>query len=84
MRLCGIGRIAPQRVIVADAMRVMPDIVACRFIAPRLERILDFYADPFAQRIERRLGDSGELPIKFLPIQCLRHYLPRFICFLTI
>ena len=48
-----ILRIAPERVIVADAMRIMADIVARGLVAPRLDRLLDLDADALA-----KLGQS--------------------------
>ena len=37
----GIRWIAPQRVVVTNAVSVMTDVVACCFVAPWFERILD-------------------------------------------
>ena len=34
-----VVRIAPQRIVVADAVRVVADVVARRLVAPRLERV---------------------------------------------
>src|SRR5262249_22811203 len=53
----GIAGIAPQRIIVADAVRPMADIVARGVVAPRLERVLNRYADELTQLSETLVGD---------------------------
>src|SRR5207249_1840848 len=56
----GAGRIvgiAPERVVVADAVGVVADAVACRLVAPGLERVGDLDADPAAQVVQALLGD---------------------------
>jgi hypothetical protein len=55
--LPGIGRIAPQRVVVADAMGVVTDGVTGRLVVPRLHRVGDLDADARAQVVETLLGD---------------------------
>ena len=58
--LVGIGRIGPQRVVVADAVGVVTDGVARRLVVPRLERIGDRNADALAQIVQPLFGDLGE------------------------
>jgi hypothetical protein len=55
-----VGRVAPERVVVADAVGVVADIVAGGLVAPRLERVGDGDADAAAQVVEALLGDLGE------------------------
>src|SRR3546814_10136615 len=55
-----VVRIAPQRVVVADAMRVVADVVARGLMAPRLGGVFDFVANALAQGIEALLRDPGK------------------------
>ncbi len=55
-----VVRIAPQRIVVADAVRVVPDVVAGRLVAPRLLRGADLDADALAQVVQALLGDLRE------------------------
>ena len=59
-RFLGIGRIGPQRVVVADAVRVVANAVARRLVIPRLDRIGDRHADALAKVVETLFGDLGE------------------------
>ena len=52
--------ITPQRIVVANPVRVVTDTVARGLVAPRLEGIGDLDADAPAQVIERVVGDLGE------------------------
>ena len=58
--LLGVGRIGPQRVVVADAVRVVTNGVARRLVVPRLHRIGDRDADALAQVVESLFGDFRE------------------------
>ncbi len=53
----GVLGIAPERVVVADTVRVVAQVVARGLVAPRLERVRDLDADPAAQVLEALLGD---------------------------
>src|SRR4029077_2741533 len=55
-----VGRVAPERVVVADAVRVVADVVAGGLVAPGLEGVGDRHPDPPAQVVEALLGDLGE------------------------
>src|SRR3546814_11674814 len=55
----GVVRVAPQRVVVADAVRVVADVVARGLMAPGLGGVVDFVAAARAQRIEAVLRDLG-------------------------
>ncbi len=55
-----VGRVAPERVVVADAVGVVADVVAGGLVAPRLERVGDGHADAPAQVLEALRGDLGE------------------------
>ena len=59
-----IVRIAPQRIVVADAMRVVADRVARRLVAPGLQRVLDPHVHASSQRIQRFVGDLREQPVR--------------------
>src|SRR4030095_921516 len=50
--LRGVGGVAPERIVVADAVGVMADAVARRLVAPRLERVGDLDTDAFAEGLE--------------------------------
>src|SRR5207245_10731216 len=52
--------IAPERVVVSDAVGIVADVVARRLMAPRLERVGDLDADSPAQVVEPLLGDLRE------------------------
>src|SRR5206468_10370431 len=52
--------IAPERVVVSDAVGIVADVVARRLVAPRFERIGDLDADSPAQVVEPLLGDLRE------------------------
>src|SRR3546814_7438787 len=56
----GVVRVAPQRVVVADAVRVVADVVARGLMAPRLGGVFDFVANALAQGIEALLRDLGK------------------------
>ena len=58
----GVGRVAPQRVVVADAVGVVPHIVAGDLVAPRLDGVGDRHPDEPPQVVERVVGDDGEAP----------------------
>src|SRR5262249_27852323 len=60
--LCGIVGSAPRGIVAADAMGVVADVVARRLIAPRLRRVFDGLAEPFAQMIQASLGDLWKAP----------------------
>jgi len=55
-----VGRIAPEGIVVADAVRVVADVVAGGLVAPGLEGVGDRHPDPAAQVVEALLGDLGE------------------------
>src|SRR5882757_2229101 len=55
--LGGIIGIAPQRIVVADTVRVMADVVARRLIAPGLGGHAEGDAEAFAQIVDAFLGD---------------------------
>src|SRR4029453_19655481 len=59
-RAGGVLGIAPERVVVADAVGVVADVVARRLVAPWLERVGDLDADPPAQAVEPLRGDLGK------------------------
>ena len=63
-RRCRIVRIAPQRIVVADPVRVMADLIARRLVAPRLQRVLDPHVQPASQRIQPFFGDVREQPVR--------------------
>lgn len=67
--LC-IVRVAPERVVIANTVSIVTDIVARGFVAPRFDRLLDLYADARAQVIETLLRDFRKLPDHFI------HYIP--------
>ena len=62
-RFLRVVGVAPQRVVVADPVRVVPNIVARRLVAPRLERVPDPHPDPFAQVVESRWRNAGEFAL---------------------
>ena len=71
----GLPRIfgdAPQRIVVADAVRVVADVVACGLVAPRLGGLADLDADARAKRIEAFVGDLGKAAfhLRHLPVPC--------------
>ena len=75
LRLLRVFRHAPQRIVVADAMGVVADVVARRLVAPRLGGLADLDADALAQRIEPFLGD-----LRKAPFHCVRHFpFPLFL-----
>src|SRR5262249_31254673 len=47
-----VGRITPQRVVVTDPVRIVPDIVARGLVAPRLRGVLDTLANTLPKRGE--------------------------------
>src|SRR5215510_5002396 len=47
-----IGRITPQRVVVTDPVRIVPNIVARDFVTPWLRRALDALPNTLAERSE--------------------------------
>ena len=51
--LRGVVGIAPQRVVVADAVRVVADVVARRLVAPRLERVASIFTPMRLRRSSR-------------------------------
>ncbi len=55
--LCSVLGVAPQWIVVTDAVCVMPDVVARRLVAPRLKRVLDRNADPPAQQVQPLFGN---------------------------
>src|SRR5271170_3105468 len=57
LRFLAVGRIAPQGIVVADAVRPVPDAVAGGLVAPRLERVLNRNANQLAQVGEAPFGD---------------------------
>src|SRR5262249_13694481 len=57
-----IGRITPQRVVVTDPVRIVPNIIAGGFIAPRLRDALDALPNTLTERIERPVSDADKLP----------------------
>src|SRR3989441_138453 len=57
-----VGRITPQRVVVTDPVRIVPNIVAGGFVAPRLKGVLDALTNTLAERIERLVSDADKLP----------------------
>src|SRR5690625_1808366 len=57
----GVFGVAPQRVVVADAVSVVTDAVTGRFIVPRLNGIGDLDADALAEVGQAFLGDLGKL-----------------------
>jgi hypothetical protein len=63
-RAASVLGIAPERVVVADAVRVVTDVVARGLVAPRLDRVLDRLADAPAQLVERRVGDADEFALQ--------------------
>ena len=52
LRLGGVFRNAPQRIVVADAVGVVADVVARCLVAPRLGGHADLHADALAQRVQ--------------------------------
>jgi hypothetical protein len=65
LRLRRVFRLAPQRIVVADAVGPVADIVARRLVAPRLERVLDRHADQFAQVGETLVSDQRKALLLF-------------------
>ncbi|MPM85115.1 hypothetical protein SDC9_132192 [bioreactor metagenome] len=60
LRLGSVVRVAPQRIVVANAMRVVANVVARGLMAPRLGRLADLYTDALAQVIQALVGDLGK------------------------
>src|SRR3546814_7490880 len=58
--LRGVGRVAPQRVVIADAVRVVTDAVARGFVVPRFNRVGDGHADAAAKVGKTFFGDLGK------------------------
>src|SRR4029450_10308545 len=56
-----VGRITPERVIIADAMGVVPNVVTGGFVAPRLERVLDALTNALPECIQGLVGDADKL-----------------------
>jgi hypothetical protein len=51
---------APQRIVIADAVRVVADVVARGLVAPWLGGHADLHADALAQLLQSVFGDLGE------------------------
>src|SRR5215831_4371981 len=78
--LCGlaIGRITPQRVVVTNPVRIVPNIVTGGFVAPWLKGVLDALPNTLAECGERLVGDADKLPTNRL-----RHASSLCSCMLT-
>ena len=63
LRLGRVVRIAPQRVVVADAVRVVANVVARGLMAPGLCGLADLHADALAQIVQTFIGDLGEIAL---------------------
>jgi hypothetical protein len=59
-RCGGVRGVTPQRIVVADAVRPMPDTVARGLGALRLEGLFDGHAYELAERGEALVGDPRE------------------------
>ena len=59
-RALRVLRIAPERIVVADAVRVVADPVARGLVAPGLERVGDLDADAAPEVVEALVGDLRE------------------------
>ena len=57
LRLRRVFGDAPERIVVADAVRVVADVVARGLVAPWLGGHTDLHADALAQLVEPLLGD---------------------------
>src|SRR5262245_41773463 len=61
VRTCfGIFGITPQRVVVADAVCVVTDVVPRRLITPRLDGVGDRDTDGPPKQLHTLVGDGGE------------------------
>src|SRR5690606_11675147 len=58
-------RVAPQRVVVANAVRIVADVVARGLVAPGFGRGADLYADAGAQLVQAAFGDLGKTACGF-------------------
>ena len=58
--------VAPQRIVVADAVRVVADVVARRLVAPRLRGRADLHADALAQLVQALPGNLGKFALDLL------------------
>jgi hypothetical protein len=59
-RAGGVIGVAPQRVVVPDAVSVVTDVVSCCLVAPGLDGVGDGDADEPADAVEGVVGDDGE------------------------
>src|SRR5262249_3047633 len=57
-----VSRITPERVVIADPMGVVPNVVTGSFVAPRLERVLDALTNALPECIQRLVSDTDKLP----------------------
>ena len=62
---CSIVWVAPKRIVITNAVRVVTDVVARRFVAPGLSSCADFDADATTQVIQALLGNFRKTSLTY-------------------
>src|SRR5262249_24061157 len=65
-----VGRVTPERVIIADPVGVESNVVTGGFVAPRLERMLNALTNALPECVQRLVGDADKLTVYRLCDAC--------------
>src|SRR5262245_34864028 len=74
-----IHRIAPQWVIIPNAMRIVAHVVACRLVAPRFKRVLNGHPDQLSQGFEGFISNQGKTLLGFCHTSSLSEKFVRIL-----